>query len=307
MTDSFDPAALLLDPKMETSPGFTRRVLLGMFIVGQLVFLVSTNVLGLIQDFQEEMPDSTKAPLARLAPDWPAQKGHTYELFAGVLRVNRAWEQITGQYQRWSLFSSIGRECVFPALEFIWEEDPRSAPVLGRGGGWLLSQEPYALLGVAQAIQVREELPATRMVLSDNEPAAPDQFLRLGLYRIRKIESAVVVYLAPWEGDTEADQISRYKRRIEKLVWQYQTLLLGYMKFRLKEWETRNPGLPRPKQIVLHMRRYHILEAKDHPEFWTGPHEAAVARWQPHIRWVQQYEVEYRDLDTNTYKTYQKR
>ena len=99
MSDPFDPLLASLDPRIEQSPGFTRRVLLGLFIVWQLWYLVSTNLFGLVQDIQEEVPEKIKNPVHRLAPDWPWKKGHTYDLISTALQCNRPWEQATGQFQ----------------------------------------------------------------------------------------------------------------------------------------------------------------------------------------------------------------
>lgn len=113
-----------------------RQVLLGLFILGQLVFLVLTNTIEVVKEatnnaFSETPkltnPDAKSVNL--LAPGWPESRGHAWDLtdqlYMGLFR----WIQLTGQDQNWSLFAPrVGRRCWFPALEIRWDDETSPAP-----------------------------------------------------------------------------------------------------------------------------------------------------------------------------------
>src|SRR5262249_18725740 len=126
-------------PPAPTGP----RLLLGIFIVGQIVFLAVINLLDLARDARSEMKDKTASALERVVPGGPREGAPLHDATDGARGAARRWSQATGQLQGWSLFApNIGRHCVFPLLELRWDEDPRSAPAAARPLAPLAASSP---------------------------------------------------------------------------------------------------------------------------------------------------------------------
>src|SRR5262245_56720482 len=107
-------------PPAPTGP----RLLLGIFIVGQIVFLAVINLLDLARDARSEMKDKAASAVERVVPGWPRESGHVHDATDLAHSAARRWSQATGQLQGWSLFApNIGRHCVFPLPELRWDEE----------------------------------------------------------------------------------------------------------------------------------------------------------------------------------------
>jgi hypothetical protein len=91
------------------------QVLLGLFVVGQLVFLPTANV----TTFLDAQGSLTEGPASKLQP---------------VHRLTQAWSGVTLQTEFWSLFAEFPRRSLFPAVEVIPDADaaPAEGPLLLR-------------------------------------------------------------------------------------------------------------------------------------------------------------------------------
>src|SRR5713101_5085943 len=141
---------------MATSPSTpvtASRLLLGLFILGQLFFLFASNLLGILQESKDNLPEHWKAPIERLAPGFTKQEGHVWELTETLTRLTKMWDHVTGQAQSWSLFAPrVSGDCTFLALELRWDQDPESAPAIGGNLILLAAATPLeaaALAGLA--------------------------------------------------------------------------------------------------------------------------------------------------------------
>src|SRR5438128_11779104 len=121
---------------MATSPSIPvtgSRRLLGLFILGQLLFLFASNILGILQESQDGLPERWKAPIERLAPGFTKQEGPVWDLTQTLTGVTKIWDHATSQSQSWSLFApGVGSDCTFLALELRWEEPMESAANIGQ-------------------------------------------------------------------------------------------------------------------------------------------------------------------------------
>src|SRR5262245_9998748 len=234
-------------------------VLLGLFIVGQLVFLVVQNLGSWLQDQTTQMPAEARAIVEQAAPDWLLKKGYAWNTHEGATHLTSRWSQMTLQLQSWSLFApTIGTECVFPAL-LLTERDFDDLPIPPGGS---LADAPG--LG--------------RVVTSDNEPADMKRYFRWGNYRLWRFENNLVVYLTPRENETPQETAERWRDRIKEHVSEYAALLLGYMRIRMRQIEPV-PGEP-PRQVILLMRRFSLKGPHAGAEFFDGPFTMPVARWR---------------------------
>ncbi len=222
----------------------TRQVLVGLFILWQLIFLISANLIGFLKDNREYMPLELEQAVEAIAPGWPKEQGHAWQIMEHVAKTDRLWAEATGQLQYWMLFApTIARECVFPAVELHWDGE-------------------------------------TKLVLSENEPSDLNLYFRFGNYRLRRYESNLTLALRPDACESLAETNERWRDRIRTFVTGYADILDGYLSWRtgraLRDW----PDKPRPDAVVLLMRRYHINDFEKAPSYWTGPHSVAVARRQ---------------------------
>jgi hypothetical protein len=240
-------------------PAKPRSVLLGLFIVGQLVFLVVQNLGGWLQDQSGQVPADARAIVEQAAPDWLLKKGYAWNTQEGATHLTLRWSQVTLQLQTWSLFApTIGTECVFPAL-LLTEREFDELPI--PAGGSLLDAPALG-----------------RVVLSDNEPVDMKRYFRFGNYRLRRFENNLVVYLTPRENETPQEIADRWRDRIKEHVNENAALLLGYLRMRMRQIEPA-PGEP-PRQVILLMRRFSLKGPEAGAEFFDGPFTMPVARWR---------------------------
>jgi hypothetical protein len=297
-----------------------RQVVLGLFVVAQLGFLVSTNLLGFYQDAQSHMPDDVAAVIERVAPGYSKKAGHAWLLPDEMSTTLRRWTQLTGQDQRWSLFApSVYKVTGFPALVFVAENDSISPPALARTLT-LLNDRPrlnvpmedrlqilrstdldppltatsaLELAVLAAALQDADTWPVpvdVDLFHSDNEPVDRQHYARLGMFRIRRFESYQILYLTQRDNETLADARERWADSIRDHVGKNPDSLLFYLKWRLAAYQSRHPDRPAPKQVILIERVFPIQPPSDTPgDRWLGPRTLPIVRWQPGVEPPQDY------------------
>lgn len=234
-----------------------RSVLLGLFVVLQLLFLIVHNCFTVLQDARPGMPSEVRQAVAQIAPDWPDRKGHVWDFMEGSTTLTHRWSQATLQLQTWSLFApNVGKDCVFPAL-LLSDDEPPDAPVRSTG-----SPADFEVRG--------------RIVLSDNEPPDLKSYVRWGNFRLRRFENNLVVYLTPLDDEKPPEMAERFRDRIKKFVSDQAELLLAYLRWRL------GPSTPMPpRQVILLMRHYPLQGPDAGADFFAGPYTMPVARWRP--------------------------
>lgn len=213
-----------------------RRFTLGLAILLQVVCLVIANAV----DFERELAalsEGSEHPIKYLAIPRAAE------------RVADSWAQLTGQRQNWALFApGVNTDPTFPAVEFRW--DP------GAGG----------------TNDERFRQPAAAIWLSDNEPTNLDRFLRIGGFRLRRLENVITI-------DTTrpaTDMVIALRGHVR----QNGDLLFAYLKWRLDAFRRAHPDVSTPRQVILLLRRFHINEPGSRPR-WAGPYVQIAARWRP--------------------------
>jgi hypothetical protein len=262
------------------------QVFLGLFIVGQLFFLVSSNLIGFLTDNRTEMGPEARQVTETLAPGWLEEKGHVWHLLDYLAKTDKMWAQATGQLQIWSLFApTVGRECVFPAVELRWDDVPLSAPALARALAILAATNPWESACLAETIAATPVPPPAELLLSANEPVHLERYLRWGNFRLRRYEAGFVITLRPHEGESAAETHERWSGRIRGHVAEYGEILQGYLRWRVGQAMAQWPRREQPRQLILFLRRYHINDYEEAPPFWQGPAVVPLARWQPAATW----------------------
>lgn len=254
----------------------TRQVLLGLFIVGQILFLASNNLIGYVQDIRSEIPEEPRRVVYHVAPGLRGS-GHLWEVLESVRRLDQGWAETTGQVQRWSLFPTLASESLFPAVELRWDD----------GGGKGGKKTPWE--------------PA--LFLSDNEPADLTDFLRVGHFRLRRYEANLACTLKPRSQEKPEQTAERWKEVIHDHVKSNADIIHAYFKWRLPDLQAKIPDHDPPTQMILLVRRYHIVPPEEGPPFWQGPHSVPLARWQPFAPWqAGRFAVEWYDPVTKRFK-----
>jgi hypothetical protein len=296
-TPSFSPTATSASPTAGHSP---RQVVLGLFIVGQLAFLVLYNLIQLCQDAQARLNSTTAAVVDRIVPGYSKKSGHAWMILDEVYTPLRRWGQLTGQDQSWSLFApGVAKVTGFPAVRFSWEDAPTSARAVACPLGLLAATHP---LEVAALELAARETPsaappqAEELLLSDNEPANRHHFWRVGRFRTRRYESNLIVYLSRRNGDTDdkaetqVEAHERWNGSIRDHISENGDQMLAYLKWRLAVWQKQHPDRPAPRQLILVERIYTILPPDDKTgAIWDGPRTLPLMRWQPHAVWQSGY------------------
>ena len=269
-------------PPPSTSPRVTGpRILLGAFILWQLAFLLGINFLDMINSGREEMQDKDYSPgIDRVFPGWPSKSGHFHDLTDIGDKITRRYAQLTGQTQGWSLFApDVGRQCVFPAVLVRWDRDPLSAPAFSLPLASLTARNP---LTKAVFWSAAATAPKSVTIISDNEPRDVKHFLRIGHFRLRRLESSISLILrVDDKAETPTEAAERWRSRIARLLDEDGDVAKAYLHWRWESYRKAHPDLPAPKQLILVMRRYAIRPPEKSPPYWDGPFTVPVARWQP--------------------------
>jgi hypothetical protein len=215
--------------------------LLGCFVVLQIVFLAVSNGIGWLQDVREDMNPAVKDAVKKVAADWPNKEGPLWEATHTAHNLSRRYAEATGQFQTWCLFApSIGRECVFLAIELNFADGRKSV-----------------------------------RLISDNEPADLARYVRIGNFRLRRIENNLTLTLREWEGETDEDKKKRWGNKIKEFIDEYERILAAYLRWRINGWQTLHPDQPKPVSVTLIMRRIHVNDV-DANRYWEGPFEVPI-------------------------------
>jgi hypothetical protein len=318
-----EPVSAVVDDEAPRRGGPSgRQVFLGLFILGQLAFLILANLCGMLDHYgRRGFPGRFQTPVDQAAPDANRGRGHFWKLNESVYTLAWYWGQLTGQPQNWSLFApNVGVDCYFPALAIRWEL-PMDSPAMLARPVQLFAAGPApaaSLHAAAVAILLQDqpwsEGPADRLVrrlaplvamepltlgplfaasnhaltmaferevlLSDNEPRDVDDYLRIGRFRLRRLEGVLLPYLP--HQDTWEKTAQHWRGEIESHVRRYGAFIETYCRFRLQTDPRYRDG-PLPAQMILVLRRYRIQPPQEEGgRRWTGPQVLPIARWQPH-------------------------
>jgi hypothetical protein len=259
-----------------------RQVVLGLFILGQLGFLVLANALGFYQGPREDLPPEIAPVVERVLPGYANRSGQAWTGPDEVATALMRWSELTGQPQNWSLFApEVYKVTGFPALLLV---DTDATQIIAP----LAARSPFeaAVLAAARA-DPGATIPPLDVDLfrSDNEPADLQHFARLGHFRLRRFESILIPYLSQRDGETLAAARVRWADAIRDHVARYGDAILHYLQWRLAAYRQRHPERPDPRQVILVERTFAILPPGDAATgHWHGPRTTPIARWRPHAQ-----------------------
>ncbi len=223
-----------------------KQILLGIFILWQMAFLVICNVVGALRQTNDELPPEFGPAVETIAPGWPEGEGHVWEMQERIGDISDFYRQLTGQPQNWGLF----------------------APNVTRGGSF-------------PAIKLRFDDKATESLLSHNEPEDYERYLRVGDFRMRRLEETLTLDLVE-EDDVAAGSVDEQRRTsIRDYVRDYRANIRAFLRWKLKAWQQNNEHRDEPVAVELWLRSYRIRPPGDGPSPWRSLPPFCVARWKP--------------------------
>jgi len=258
------------------------RALLTLFVLGQFLFLMSSNFLGVEEPLREcfkkwYWKDDWHKDVP--VPEYVEGKGEIHKTYYDKTRTyTKRWAQLTGQPQSWGLFAPyVGDELPFPAVELRWDDqdwpDWAARPTL--------SPQP----------------PAPVVILSDNEPLDRHRYAKFGRLRLRKYEEQITPF-AEIKDYVFVPETTAWQEKIQKKVRKESDCMYNYLRWRLQVYQRANPDLPPPTQVILLVRTFKIPQPPGpDPWDWYDQGEHRVARWLPsapldpkQYRYVERYD-----------------
>jgi hypothetical protein len=225
-----------------------KRILLGLFVIWQLLFLFMSNVLPLIPHGRQEHDELTDDINlhGQATSIEPVQR-----IIEGVSGVSDRWMEATGQLQGWSLFAPIfPPQAGFVAVEFRWQDGSHD------------------------------------LVKSRFEPADPLRYSRPpGTYeRLFNYESRFVILPAFWPEsklgpDGRPWELEWAEAITERVRVQWKSMR-AYLRWQRDRYMREHPNLPPPEEAILLVDLYITPGPEDRPWAPKGPVSRHLARWQ---------------------------
>jgi hypothetical protein len=235
------PAAQPLFRPVEKGPA----VLLGLFVVWQLVFLVLANALEFIPHHVHRLDEFTGY---REVPPEDANATPTIRALAAAIDC---WSQLTGQYQMWWLFApDFPRQATFPAVELRWDRATHDF-------------EPALISSSLE--------PAT--ITSYFHP--PDSTDRLLHY-----EANISAELAYWNDPTEPADIEQWHRRLSDAACSRWKSTRAYLRWQIAKFLAEHPDRPSPDEARLLIRIYTTPAPDARRGDRPPPRDMPFARWR---------------------------
>jgi hypothetical protein len=257
------------------------RAVLTLFVLGQFIFLLTSNFLGVEEPLREAFKKwywKDNWHKDESVPEFVEGKGDAYKTYFDTPRIyTKHWAQLTGQPQSWGLFApDAGRELPFPAVELRWDDEDWP--------DW------------ADKLRLADSRPAPLVVLSDNEPLDRRSYVKFALFRVRKYEEQITPFATNQDSFFDP-ATSAWQAQIQKKVRKESDCMYNYLRWRLQIYQQANPNMPPPTQVILLVRTFNIpTPPGPDPWEWNDLGEDRVARWLPsapldpkHYRYVECY------------------
>ncbi len=288
----------------DRKPPSPRQVLLGLFILAQIAFLITSNFLGFVRWLPGQKRPQPNELINRLAPRFADEEGHGWQWTEQIESNLRCWTDLTGQDQNWSLFApSISKETSFPAVLLGWDDPNTDGPAF-KGAPILLDGRNGFHID-ALSVDAKAKARGMELLLSDNEPADLHRYLRIGNCRIRKFEGELAFNPQPnsremrdtlagavvgnsagftpysFSDETREELATRLHTRMQKFVRDYHNYTLSYLRWRLQKWQKEHPSEALPTQVILVERFFRIHGPHELWRGLDGPFTVPMVRWQP--------------------------
>jgi hypothetical protein len=234
------------------------QILLGVFVVWQLLFMVGSNLLAFFPHGaaeEGELSDS-RCGASGSGDGVPGQLA--IEITAAV---TDRWAHLTGQIQAWWLFApSFPEQATFPVVELRWDDTDQ----WGRPSEASAPSQPVRLHSVLEPADPRSYF---------RPPGSMDRLfhyeIRLGLLMTVWDQRSAEKYRFSWHTAVH-DRVRRQWRSIR-----------AYLRWQVQQFQQLHPELPSPRQAVLLIAIYKTPTPEQRTLACAGPIERPLARWFP--------------------------
>jgi hypothetical protein len=251
------------------------QVVLGLFVVWQLVFILATNLLGLFPHGQPEKDELTDS---RVVPADEVRSGAVQDAVEMASLLTSRWAQLTGQYQAWWLFApDFPTQATFPLVELRWEDAGPPAGALAACAALGVDID----LGRAALWSAGKPVSAVRLP-SVFEPAEPLHYFRPPCSRDRQFhyEIRMGLILVTWSEENFAQFPEEWRDAIRERVRRQWKSMRAYLRWRLHEFQREHPDVPAPNEVVLNIRIFLTPRQGQEPWYYRII-ERPLARWRP--------------------------
>jgi hypothetical protein len=239
---------------------FCGRILLGLFVLWQVVFLIASLAIKI----EATWHDRVASHLPYLNEHYPEYVKGDNAVHQSLTKMDakglRRYAQATAQVQQWRLFApGVSDDFSFAELEVRWDDDHFPPDTVNTH-----ALEPLFLPGV-------------------NEPEDVNSFFRYKNFRMRRYE----MHISPSPSGRDGAFNPRtytWTDQIAEAIRDNGGNMAAYLRWRWREYQRQHPdlSLPQPTQVILHVRGYGIPNPPG-PSPWRfdeyGRHP--VARWLP--------------------------
>jgi hypothetical protein len=264
------------------------RVGLGLFVIWQVVFLISYNLVDVAKDTRKYLKEERQAWLQHqdknktqedkqqgklwdraihlplvgdLIVDWVEKEDSRVQREIDKIKHVTTWyAKRAGLEQGWGLFApNTGKWTCLVAVELRWDDDPEPL------GEESLNKAPLALAGMTAFrlhTPVDNSQPEPIELYSNNEPRDIHRYVRWGLFRQRKYEGYLEVGMRPSQYSSEENAARDWEELCREKISSYgegegKELLL-YLRWKLRKFMEKNSELPPPRQVILRCRCWSI-------------------------------------------------
>ena len=228
------------------------QVLVGVFILWQIGYMVTANIVGFSPSAEQEKGELSNN-----------DSGDTQELSSGqkaiaaVHSFTERYAYLTGQTQAWWLFApEVPKQATFPVVELRWNDpkDPDTA----------VQHQPVRLQ-------------------STLEPQDPDSYFRPpgSFDRLFHYEVRLGLVFTGWNRDSVTAHPEEWLNLVQERVMGQANSIRAYLRWRTQQYLREHPDLPGPRQVVLYIHIYKTPQPGLDPRDREGPSEQALARWLP--------------------------
>jgi hypothetical protein len=227
-------------------PGW-RSVLLGLFVAGQLVYLLLSNLIQLVP---RELPPPRGELDIRVQREGTATDVRSIQdAINGLGTAIDRYGELTGQVQAWSLFApGFGTQSLVPVVECYCSEGS----------------------GLKQITLSPKTLPDD----PEHYFRFPSSYSRLAAY-----EYLLAVIYLNYSAESLAQRGPEWRAAILDRVRNQQKSLEAYFRWNLRMFQLRYPDRPRPQEMILAVKIIPSPKPGEaaRPPAFTVP----LARWQP--------------------------
>ncbi|MEM1067786.1 MAG: hypothetical protein AAGI63_02740 [Planctomycetota bacterium] len=226
-------------------------VLLGCFILWQLVYLTVANVVETAPVLLRRWPEKHQQFTSFIDQSRNATEASKASGLAGLIRLTDRWGQRTAQPQRWSLFApNVAKQTGFLALELKWHDVESSA--------WLYS---------------------------DDEPVDSTSYWRASGNRFHNVEQNLRITFAVSQGESNDDARQRWSHQIQRKLETDCDVMMAWIRIRLIDFYADYPDVATPDEVILHCRGFQIPAPGQRVESPSAavPYSLAIARWRPKL------------------------